>query len=111
MGWGPWAGDLLTGKVKVVAFSVAFSVALSHSMTSTPTPSCDVLVIAASNGQNLLLAERFAAAARELFVDGPARTACIDGLARVRGRLGGPGATERTVALIESFLHAAALPA
>jgi lipid-A-disaccharide synthase len=54
---------------------------------------------------------RVAAAARELFVDGPARTACIDGLARVRGRLGGPGATERTVALIESFLHAAALPA
>jgi NAD(P)H-dependent FMN reductase len=30
----------------------------------TPTPSCDVLVMAASNGQNLLLAERFAAAAR-----------------------------------------------
>ena len=34
-------------------------------MTPTPTPTCDVLVIAASNGQNLLLAERFAAAARE----------------------------------------------
>ena len=39
--------------------------ALNHPMTSTPTPSCDVLLIAASNGQNLLLAERFAAAARE----------------------------------------------
>ncbi|MCX5951490.1 MAG: NAD(P)H-dependent oxidoreductase [Cyanobacteria bacterium] len=39
---------------------------LSNSMTPTLTPSCDVLVIAASNGQNLLLAERFAAAAREL---------------------------------------------
>ena len=38
---------------------------LSNSMTPTPTPTCDVLVIAASNGQNLLLAERFAAAARE----------------------------------------------
>jgi len=38
---------------------------LSNSMTPTPTPSCDVLVIAASNGENLLLAERFAAAARE----------------------------------------------
>jgi len=38
---------------------------MSHSMTPTPTPTCDVLVIAASNGQNLLLAERFAAAARE----------------------------------------------
>ena len=31
----------------------------------TAIPSCDVLVIAASNGQNLQLAERFAAAARE----------------------------------------------
>ena len=30
-----------------------------------PTPPCDVLVLAASNGQNLQLAERFAAAARE----------------------------------------------
>jgi len=30
----------------------------------TPNPTCDVLVIAASNGQNLQLAERFAAAAR-----------------------------------------------
>ena len=30
-----------------------------------PTSTCDVLVIAASNGQNLQLAERFAAAARE----------------------------------------------
>jgi chromate reductase, NAD(P)H dehydrogenase (quinone) len=30
-----------------------------------PTETCDVLVIAASNGQNLKLAERFAAAARE----------------------------------------------
>ena len=39
---------------------------LSNSMTPTSTPSCDVLVIAASNGQNLLLAERFVAAAREL---------------------------------------------
>jgi len=38
---------------------------LSNSVTPTPTPTCDVLVIAASNGQNLLLAERFAAAARE----------------------------------------------
>jgi chromate reductase len=38
---------------------------LSNSMPSTPTPTCDLLVIAASNGQNLLLAERFAAAARE----------------------------------------------
>ena len=38
---------------------------LSNSVTPTPTPPCDVLVIAASNGQNLLLAERFAAAARE----------------------------------------------
>jgi NAD(P)H-dependent FMN reductase len=38
---------------------------LSNSMTSTSTPTCDVLVITASNGQNLLLAERFAAAARE----------------------------------------------
>ena len=37
---------------------------LSNSVTPTPTPTCDVLVIAASNGQNLLLAERFAAAAR-----------------------------------------------
>jgi NAD(P)H-dependent FMN reductase len=34
-------------------------------MSPTLTPTCDVLVIAASNGQNLLLAERFAAAARE----------------------------------------------
>jgi len=57
MCWGPWAGDRLTGKVDVVA--------LNHPMTTTPTPSCDVLLIAASNGQNLLLAERFAAAARE----------------------------------------------
>jgi NAD(P)H-dependent FMN reductase len=38
---------------------------LSNSVTPTPTPTCDLLVIAASNGQNLLLAERFAAAARE----------------------------------------------
>ena len=38
---------------------------LSYSVTTTPTPTCDLLVIAASNGQNLLLAERFAAAARE----------------------------------------------
>jgi len=38
---------------------------LSNSVTPNPTPPCDVLVIAASNGQNLLLAERFAAAARE----------------------------------------------
>lgn len=38
---------------------------MSNSVTPTPTPPCDVLVIAASNGQNLLLAERFAAAARE----------------------------------------------
>jgi hypothetical protein len=38
---------------------------LSNSVTPTPTPPCDVLVIAASNGQNLLLAERFAAAAHE----------------------------------------------
>jgi NAD(P)H-dependent FMN reductase len=30
-----------------------------------PTPPCDVLVLAASNGQNLQLAERFAAAAQE----------------------------------------------
>ena len=30
-----------------------------------PTLTCDVLVIAASNGHNLQLAERFAAAARE----------------------------------------------
>lgn len=35
------------------------------SATMTPTPTCDVLVIAASNGENLLLAERFAAAARQ----------------------------------------------
>ena len=34
-------------------------------MTPIPTPTCDVLVTAASNGQGLLLAERFAAAARE----------------------------------------------
>jgi NAD(P)H-dependent FMN reductase len=33
--------------------------------TMTATPPCDVLVIAASNGQNLQLAERFASAARE----------------------------------------------
>jgi len=39
--------------------------ALSNSMTSTSTPTCDLLVITASNGQNLLLAERFVAAARE----------------------------------------------
>jgi NAD(P)H-dependent FMN reductase len=38
---------------------------LNNSVTPTPTPPCDVLVIAASNGQNLLLAERFAAAAHE----------------------------------------------
>jgi len=38
---------------------------LSNSMTPTPMPTCDVLVIADSNGQNLLLAEHFAAAARE----------------------------------------------
>jgi NAD(P)H-dependent FMN reductase len=38
---------------------------LSNSMTPTPSPTCDVLAIAASNGENLLLAERFAAAARE----------------------------------------------
>jgi len=38
---------------------------LSNAMTPTSMPICDVLVIAASNGQNLLLAERFAAAARE----------------------------------------------
>ena len=39
---------------------------LSNSVTPTPKPTSVVLVIAASNGQNLLLAERFAAAAREL---------------------------------------------
>jgi hypothetical protein len=27
---------------------------LSYSVTTTPTPTCDLLVIAASNGQNLL---------------------------------------------------------
>ena len=38
---------------------------LGLSETMSPTETCDVLVIAASNGQNLQLAERFAAAARE----------------------------------------------
>ena len=52
-----WAAERFSGMVEVLG--------MSHSMTPTPTPSCDLLVIAASNGQNLLLAERFAAAARE----------------------------------------------
>ncbi|MEB3165710.1 MAG: NAD(P)H-dependent oxidoreductase [Cyanobacteriota bacterium] len=34
-------------------------------MTASPTPTSDLVVIAASNGQNLVLAERFGAAARE----------------------------------------------
>jgi chromate reductase, NAD(P)H dehydrogenase (quinone) len=38
---------------------------LGLSETMRPSETCDVLVIAASNGQNLELAERFAAATRE----------------------------------------------
>ena len=38
---------------------------LGVSKTMTPDPTCDLLVIAASNGENLQLAERFASAAHE----------------------------------------------
>ncbi|MEQ1632394.1 MAG: lipid-A-disaccharide synthase [Planctomycetota bacterium] len=50
--------------------------------------------------------KRVETAVRELFVDGSARTECIAGLADVRRRLGSPGATERTVAIVERFLAA-----
>lgn len=43
-------------------------------------------------------------AALELWADGPARSALIADLQEVRSRLGGPGATERTAAIVRTFL-------
>jgi len=43
--------------------------------------------------------------ARELWCDGPSRSAMIEGLAEVRRRLGSAGATERTAAIVGAFLQ------
>ena len=43
-------------------------------------------------------------AAVQLWRDGPERTAVVQGLAEVRQRLGAGGATERTAAIVRSFL-------
>ena len=54
--------------------------------------------------------ERIAAALRPLLVDGPERARCLEFLAAVRARLGGPGASERAArAVLETVCggHAA----
>lgn len=49
-------------------------------------------------------------AARELWHDGPARDRCLADLAEVRARLGAPGATERTAALIAAWIQRSRQP-
>jgi lipid-A-disaccharide synthase len=43
-------------------------------------------------------------AAEQLWLDGPERTAAVQGLAEVRQRLGAPGATARVAAIVRTFL-------
>jgi len=45
-----------------------------------------------------------AAAALELWREGPERARCIDDLRQVRARLGAPGASERVAAIVRTFL-------
>lgn len=49
--------------------------------------------------------QRVADDAVRLWTDESARRACMDGLAEVKARLGQPGATQRTAAIIRSFLR------
>ena len=49
--------------------------------------------------------DRVAAAAQRLWSDGEARRNCEAGLAEVKARLGGPGATQRTASIVRAFFE------
>ena len=49
--------------------------------------------------------DRVAAAAQRLWSDGDARRNCEAGLAEVKARLGGPGATQRTASIVRAFFE------
>ena len=49
--------------------------------------------------------DRVAAAAQRLWSDGDARRNCEAGLAEVKARLGGPGATQCTASIVRAFFE------
>ena len=86
-----------------------------HSILSVPWIAAANLIVGRSAVPEFCFArergwDRVQAAAERLWHDDAARTEAIAGLAEVRRRLGLPGATQRTAAIVQAFLFPSTPP-